>query len=381
MASKDDQRLTPYSSKESISIKKWLNLYEIVCEAFKLTTNKAKITRMMAYLKEDALEFFSDDIAPERDSLTWDEVREKFESRFGSGEMEPVTTAIRRRLKREETVKQYYDSKLPLLRRTGMTINGMCAILTEGLPQHYKPHFYGRQFDQTLDWLRLASDIEVDVNTNPFRPQHQTYSSPQCKYCRNLGLTVYHWHNECPNHNRKAVNNTSEDEQNSEEEEEEEQPTLHATTSEVKHCGQCNAIILNHMKAEPNPKLIDIVATINNVRIPAFVDTGSTHSCISSQLASQLKLRPQPNTDITINQVNSSFKTKGLIQTQLTIANRTETVTLHVIDSFRYPLLIGLDIGKQFGLTIDLNNWTAIVSNPQSDSKQSSQQTQQTIPK
>ena len=117
-----------------------------------------------------------------------------------------------------------------------------------------------------------------------------------------------------------------------------------------------------------------------NTRIHAFVDRVFTHS-ISSQLAEQLKLRTQPNTDITINQVNSSFQTKGRIQTQLTIANRTETVTLHVIDSFRYPLLIGLDIGKQFGLTIDLNNWTAIVSNPQSDSKQSSKQTQQTIPK
>ena len=241
MASKDDQRLTPYSSKESISIKKWLNLYEIVCEAFKLTTDKAKITRMMAYLKEDALEFFSDDIAPEIDSLTWDEVREKFESRFGSGETEPVTTAIRRRLKREETVKQYYDSKLPLLRRTGMTINGMCAILTEGLPQHYKSHFYGRRFDQTLEWLRLASDIEVDVNnSNTFRPQNrkpntgrtltaskaetgtnyghnqsrkpnrsqqQTRKPPYpCRFCQELGRTEIHWHNECLNKRKVNAN-------------------------------------------------------------------------------------------------------------------------------------------------------------------------------
>ena len=359
MATKDEQRLTPYSSKESIAIKKWLNLYEIVCEAFKLTSDKAKITRMMAYLKEDALEFYSDDIVPDRNTLTWDEVRQKFESRFGSGETEPVTTAIRRRLKREESVKQYYDSKLPLLRRTGMTINGMCAILTEGLPQSFRPHFYGRRFEDTLEWLRLASDIEADVNSNTFRPQHQTHSSPQCKYCRDLGLTEYHWHNECPNRRSRTTHNRSQEEQSSEEEEE---PSLYANNTEVKHCGQCNAVILNHMKAELNPKLIEVVTSINDVHIPAIVDTGSTHSCISSQLAAELNLKPKPNSAITISQVNSSFQTQGCIKTQLTIANRTESVTLHIIPRFRYPLLIGLDIGTHFGLQIDLNRCTVSVS-------------------
>ena len=230
MATKDDQRLTPYSSKADIPIDNWLNLYEIICDHFRLRTDEAKITRLMAYLKEDALHFFATAIAPERTSLTWDEVRQKLEKRFGSEETEPLTTAIHRRLKREESIKQYYDSKLPLLHKTGMTVNAMCAALTDGLPHSYKSHFYGRRFGQTLDWLRLASDIEVDVNTNPFRPQQQTRKPPYpCRFCQELGRTEIHWHNECPNHNRKAVDNTSEDEQNSEEEEE--QPTLHATNT------------------------------------------------------------------------------------------------------------------------------------------------------
>ena len=112
MATKDEQRLTPYSSKADIPIDNWLNLYEIICDHFRLRTDEAKITRLMAYLKEDALYFFSTAIAPERSSLTWPEARQKLEQRFGSGQTEPMTEAIRRRLKREESIKQYYDSKL-----------------------------------------------------------------------------------------------------------------------------------------------------------------------------------------------------------------------------------------------------------------------------
>ena len=245
MATKDDQRLTPYSSKADIPIDNWLNLYEIICDHFRLRTDEAKITRLMAYLKEDALHFFATAIAPERTSLTWDEVRQKLEKRFGSGETEPLTTAIHRRLKREESIKQYYDSKLPLLHKTGMTVNAMCAALTEGLPQHYKSHFYGRRFEETLEWLRLASDIEADVNTNTFRPQNrkpntgrtlsatkaetgtnygrnqsrqpnrsqqQTRKPPYpCRFCQELGRTEIHWHNECPNKRKFNANAGAED--------------------------------------------------------------------------------------------------------------------------------------------------------------------------
>jgi hypothetical protein len=233
MATKDEHRLTPFSSKEDIPIDNWLNLYEIVCDSFKLTTNVAKITRLMAYLKDDALLFFSTDIAPHRNTLTWDEVRHKLETRFGSGETEPMTAAIRRTLKREEKVKIYYNSKVPLLQRTGMDTKAMCAALTEGLPHHYKSHFYGKRSATTLEWLQLASDIEADINSSrAYRPSNQNRDSPPiqtltaeqnnnsgrtsrpqqqrqydnsrppptpCQYCQQLGRTEFHWHKECPN--------------------------------------------------------------------------------------------------------------------------------------------------------------------------------------
>ena len=416
MATKDEQRLTPYSSKEGISIKKWLNLYEIVCDAFKLTTDKAKITRLMAYLKEDALEFFSDDIAPDRNTLTWDEVREKFELRFGSGEIEPVVTATHRRLRREETIKQYFDSKLPILRKTGLPVNGMCALLTEGLPMSYKSHFYGRRFNDTLEWLRLASDIEADITSQqlrysydsrkqteahtfmsqpynqnkPLGQQSKRFNSNEkppypCRYCQALGQTVFHWHRECPTRQSNTSQNNSTHNADSVGEpllrsqrsdltdpQTPSSTVFHSTAAEDK---QCNGIILNHIKTDQNPTHVDIVVNINNVRIPAFVDTGSTHSFISTELAKQLKLEPKSNTELSVTQVNGSFRSKGSTETQIRIANRTESVSLQIVDGFRYPLLIGLDIGKQFGLTIDLNNWTAIVSNKESESTLSSQQT------
>ena len=128
-----------------------------------------------------------------------------------------------------------------------MTVNAMCAALTEGLPLSYKSHFYGRRFQETLEWLRLAFDIEADVNSNTFRPQNnrkpntgrtlaatkadngsdnafyhsrpsnrsqqqQTRKPPyKCRYCERLGRTEFHWHNECPNKRQVRPNASDED--------------------------------------------------------------------------------------------------------------------------------------------------------------------------
>ena len=93
----------------------------------------------------------------------------------------------------------------------------------------------------------------------------------------------------------------------------------------------------------------------------AFIDTGATISIISSTLVNKLKLRPDPNTSITIKQLDGSTRSMGRISLPLSINSITKSVTLHVIKDFSYPFLIGLDIGQLFGLNIDLRKFTVSI--------------------
>ncbi|CAG2109859.1 unnamed protein product [Medioppia subpectinata] len=68
----------------------------------------------------------------------------------------------RRRLKDDETVRQYFDQKTRILRRiSGLLKVDMSTALTERLSQHYKQLFHGTRL-WLIDWLKKALDIEAD---------------------------------------------------------------------------------------------------------------------------------------------------------------------------------------------------------------------------
>src|SRR5260370_1210640 len=112
----------------------------------------------------------------------------------------------------------------------------MADILTEGLPDSYRPYFYGRRFLTPGEWLRLALDIEADMTAKSYtrkpnpsnhcqatikhcdqisgsKPNYKNYNKDQskqskpyaaCRFCQQIGLTEFHWHRDCPN--RKPIN-------------------------------------------------------------------------------------------------------------------------------------------------------------------------------
>ncbi len=78
---------------------------------------------------------------------------------------------------------------------------------------------------------------------------------------------------------------------------------------------------------------------------------------MSFQLFKQLKLKLIPNSSVTISQVNGITQSIGRVTSTITIGKNnpiSRQVSLHVMENFRYPLLIGLDIGELFNLQIDV---------------------------
>jgi transposase InsO family protein len=78
---------------------------------------------------------------------------------------------------------------------------------------------------------------------------------------------------------------------------------------------------------------------------------------MSIQLLKQLKLKLIPNSSVTVSQVNGITQSIGRVTSTMTIGKAnpiSRQVSLHVMENFRYPLLIGLDIGELFDLQIDV---------------------------
>jgi hypothetical protein len=75
------------------------------------------------------------------------------ETRFETSLISPNIAAQNRKLNKSETIKQYFDDKMSLLRRTGPSEKLMAYELTSGLPFHY---------ETTQQWLLVAIQIETD---------------------------------------------------------------------------------------------------------------------------------------------------------------------------------------------------------------------------
>ena len=155
--------------------------------------------------------------------ITWQQTIDKFNGRWGHSDVPPMTAAIRRHLKRSETINEYFDEKSQYLRRAQIPENQMSDVLTEGLPEVYRSHFYGKRFQTIAEWLALALDIEADISHRGYKQQHKGIPSAHCqatiRHCdqtntgankkkpctpcqiclKNVGQTNYHWHKDCPN--------------------------------------------------------------------------------------------------------------------------------------------------------------------------------------
>ena len=206
----------------------WLNLFEVITKG---QDDSRRIFNFMAYLNDDALNWFASDIAPKLDDIKWPSVREKFIARFGPAIANPLVESQHRRLKATETVQQYYDDKMRVLRRVTLTEPDVVAQLTEGMPPQYRGYLLCANPQTAVSWLAVALQLESTIRrSQPFnRPTQQFKLKPNarqnaatqsafvsarnsqnysrnsrnrpptpCRHCTQAGETNYHWNRDCP---------------------------------------------------------------------------------------------------------------------------------------------------------------------------------------
>ena len=231
-------------AKTKIKITSWLSLLEVLTVGQEITDDKKKICFLMQYLEDEALQFFADDIAPQMATITWDEVTNLLTTRFGERTIDPVLAASRRHWNRgNESVQEYYEDKMYLLRRTGLSEASMAEVLTDGMPFQFRNNLISATIPTTSDWLNKAVRLEASFNTKSKvdhpraiaamvqgsqKPKSRSKRPPPgpCKFCKALNKTdeqANHWQSDCQNKpsgsknqkNYYAENLSSEQEANS----------------------------------------------------------------------------------------------------------------------------------------------------------------------
>ena len=114
-------------------------------------------------------------------NISWNDILNLFTARFGHSEVPPMTAAIRRRLRKDKTIRQFYDDKIKDLRRAQLPATQMADVQTEGLPEAYRPYFYGRRFQAPSQWLEMALDIENDMGKHRGQTSKPKPSTSHCQ--------------------------------------------------------------------------------------------------------------------------------------------------------------------------------------------------------
>ena len=152
---------------DTVRVQTWLTLFEVHMSPL---NDSQRIRTLIYSLKGPALEWFGDEIAPHATTITWSETKDKFIRRFGVATSTPLIDAQRRRLKREETVEQYFKAKMRLLRRTHLIEQEVVQQLTDGLPFSWKLSMTASQAER-LEYMGRTR--AANRNSFRFRQQQQ----------------------------------------------------------------------------------------------------------------------------------------------------------------------------------------------------------------
>ncbi|UYV64131.1 K02A2.6-like, partial [Cordylochernes scorpioides] len=314
------------------------------------------LSEMLPPLIYSALEWYADEIISNPAIKRWEVVKEKLIQRFGSYNANPIVSASHRRLKREESIENYFQDKIRLLNQTHLTKEEKIHLLTDGLPNDWKDLIVAAQPTDTTKWFHIAASIEQNRASIQFKPKNKIHLATKnndnrknvcpfwCPICSKKGIKIKHWVADCedydPNYKKDRPNQN---------------------TSVKQVCGAPELLNVSTLTNTPTQgafKLINISVEVNGIPAQAFVDTGATVSIINWRLFKRTRLQLQPNSDIHISQADGVTRTCGSLQTKVRIDKLIKPVTLHVMKNFQYPLLIGLDVASLFNLLIDVKDKT-----------------------
>lgn len=217
MANRKPLNITKFcGSPDDVPVEKWLRLFDTKADAVGWT-DADKVRNFNEYVENDAFKWYLTDVFDTNE--TWSDVRERMVARFGTPVVDPFRAFIHCRLRKGQTVRQYYDEKKRLGSLAELKDQHIVSGLTDGLPAEMEMAFVSLTVSTPIEWFTVAQRIESSrarsktsasprENTGPQQrsalqaPTRAPRATPksECRICSSINLTgQMHWHSDCPN--------------------------------------------------------------------------------------------------------------------------------------------------------------------------------------
>ena len=323
----------------------------------------ARLRAIPRHLSDEAIEWFSQEIIFDLSTVTWTECKRRMIPWFSHTLSNPIIDAIERRLTSRETIADYFNEKRRLLVKAGTSDAIQVELLTNGMPDYYKPLIKSREPKNASEWIRTALMFERKDRVKGSRPQNEvTYLADDCDSdderkdfeprdwpkpdrkndvppdpcprCKRLGYpNEWHWKRQCTRTENVTHNKTNDSSPDS---------------VAVRQPPICNSL--------DELGFVHIDVRVNSKNFRPFLDTGSKITCMSSTAALSAELHPKPSTAITLRQVDGLTRSKGVVTPRLTIGKITKRFPIHILPNLAHDMLLGVDAGIAFKIRVDLSS-------------------------
>ena len=191
----------------------------------------------------------------------------------------------------------------------------MADVLTEGLPEPFRPFFYGRRLLTPSQWLDMALNIDNDMGKHRGQASKPKQSSSHCqayiRHCNSItqnssqkkppnpcqiclklkGTQDMHWHSECATRNKNF------------------KPKAATKPQQTQNNDANNVVNDDLSSVSPNDNFATVSASIGKTELLATVDSASTVNLSSFIFAKSLRLH------VDFVDVKSIHMAKGKVQT------------------------------------------------------------------
>ena len=314
-----------FGSNNSIPAKEWVDVFQAVTLDW---SDRDRVRALPRHLSDEALCWFSLEIVPCIQNITWTESRQKLIARFGQVVTNPIVEATNRRLSPKESVSNYFNDKRRLLIQAGASEQIQVALLTSGMPESYQAFIASQCPLTTSDWLRIALLVEQTRTRRFTRPGESTFHGEEvekfdkrrpsyksnrfyskntqserppptpCPICIKLGLKedTMHWKRLCPHREQEISTQNSR------------QGSSSHVINQPLDCNPIFAVDYVYLNVK-----------VNGHRFRPFLDTGSKITGMSELAAKKAGLEVDPRTSIEIRQIDGMTRTIGRVNIRLQI--------------------------------------------------------------
>ena len=380
-------------SNPLIHVEDWMALFTLVTRRL---SEDERIEALGRHLSGEAMRWLIREVIPLVEHLTWTQISNRMIRRFRRATHSFFNDALDRELKPDEGVESFFNEKRRLMSLANIDESNQVAMLTRGITNTFmRTQIAGHMPEDPDAWLQIALVIEANMKRNHSRDDRRTRAAGQsshlveddpsspstfsssnsmannrnsnsddrrtgsrpdfsrppttpCPLCKFLNRREFHWKKDCPN--LRLLNAAQGQQSTSSASRTSSAPSRESSVSTSTASASTDSTV-NTLHVSPNEFLwFDI--TVNGHRVRALLDSGSSITCMSRDMANRLNLIWDSGRSLILKHVDGLAHTLGVITADVSLNGHQLSTPIHVLERLGPDMLIGVSLARSADLRV-----------------------------